>query len=120
MSNLTNEIPKEETFFQIPKKVHKIILRNSVRDCIVAEHLSVITSELLFTSLNTAIWLMGVNAYCANPQLMQEFIKVLDKYKLSKLDSMNEEILQNSAKKIIKEWKEIISIFNIKNQTYAN
>ena len=121
MSNLTELEKVDKTkFVHFPKKVHKLMLRNCVRDCIVAEHLSVLSDNLLFTSFETAVWLLGVNSFCANPQITKEFVNVLNKYKLSKIDTMNEVVLQNTAKLIIKEWKEIISIFNLKNETYAH
>lgn len=115
----TTEQANENNFVHFPKKVHKIMLRNTVRDCIVAEHLSVLSpSNLLFQSLNTAIWLMQLNAYRVSPQLINEFVRVLNKYKLSKLDSIEEDVLDKTAKKIIKEWKEVITVFNLKNETY--
>ena len=122
MRNNTNQEELKNTdIVHFPKKVHKILLRNAVRDCIIAEHLSVLSpSNLLFQSLNSAIWLMELNAYQVSPQLFAEFVRVLNKYKLSKLDTLDENILEKTAKKIIKEWKEIITVFNIKNATYEN
>lgn len=122
MLNKTNqEEIMNKDFVHFPKKVHKILLRNAVRDCIIAEHLSVLSpSNLLLQSLNSALWLMQINAYQVSPQLFAEFSRVLDKYKLSKLDTIDENVLEKTAKKIIKEWKEIIIVFNIKNETYEN
>lgn len=122
MSNNTNQEELKNTdFVHFPKKVHKILLRNAVRDCIIAEHLSVLSpSNLLFTSFNSALWLMELNAYQVSPQLFTEFSRVLNKYKLSKLDTMDENTLEKASKKIIKEWKEIITVFNIKNATYED
>ncbi|MDK7374521.1 hypothetical protein QP519_03085 [Weeksella virosa] len=122
MRNLTEQKELQNTdFVHIPKKVHKILLRNAVRDCIIAEHLSILSpSNLLLQSLNSALWLIGLNAYNVSPQLFAEFSRVLDKYKLSKLDTIDENVLEKTAKKIIKEWKEIITVLNIKNETYEN
>ena len=121
LNNTNQEEIMNKDFVHFPKKVHKILLRNAVRDCIIADHLSVLSpSNLLLQSLNSALWLMQINAYQVSPQLFAEFSRVLDKYKLSKLDTIDENVLEKTAKKIIKEWKEIIIVFNIKNETYEN
>ncbi|MGV0948476.1 hypothetical protein ACTS93_15280 [Empedobacter falsenii] len=115
MSNLTNqEIPNEKDFVHFPKEIRKMMLRNTVRDCIVAQHFSKITNYVLFQSFPTAVWLIGVNYYTIDDKLEKKMHDVLAKYSLEHCEDTNDEALDNMAKKVIKEWKKLILVFNLK------
>ncbi len=118
---LNNTINESTEFVHFPKEILTIMLTNTVRDCIISSHLSILLpNEDLFQNLNTAIYLLGVDASRVSPQLIAKFVRVLDKYRLSQLDSVKNSTLTKAAEQVIKEWNEIIIVFNIKNETYED
>lgn len=118
MSNQTSqEQPneqKKQKFVHFPKEIHKMMLQNTVRDCIVAQHFSKISNYVLFQSFPTAVWLIGENYYTLDDRLEKQLQEVILKYRLEYCEDPNDDALDKFANLIIKEWKKIILVFNLK------
>lgn len=114
---LNNTEKKQNKYLVIPKELQKRLLHNTVRDCLLANHYEVLSQEPAFQSFETAICLLGQNIYSneVDTKLENALYNILYKYRITSFEDFKN--LDSLATIVIKEWKKLIKIANLNNQT---
>jgi len=116
--NLEPQTPEKSTeFVHLPKAVHKQLIRNTILDALQESRLrKIFPNDYHSSSVDSLLWLLGFNATRVSWEFRGLIDDIFSKHSLSFLpENIDSEKLN---KKIRKELKPLISLYQLKYNVY--